>query len=120
MPSRSHSVHQCLEQPGLGVGHFTTNKELAERVRVSSGSHGIDAGVPGKYFQPYAKMQDSFDGLLFIDNYILVLVQSTLAKIHKVKSRGIKLLLQELPATISTVCIIFVVPADRAQNYSNA
>jgi hypothetical protein len=30
------------------------------------------------------------------------------------------LLLQALPATIKTVCIVFVVPADRAESYSNA
>ena len=103
-----------------GSRHYTTNKDLAERVRVGSGGHGINASVPGIYFQPCAKTQESFDGLLYIDSHTLVLVQFTLAKRHEVKPRGVKLLLQELPATVNTVCIVFVVPAERAENYSNA
>ena len=103
-----------------GTGHFTTSKDLAERVRVGSGGQGIDERVHEIYFQPYAKTQESFDGLLFIDSHTLVLAQFTLAKTHEIKSRGVELLLKELPATINTVCIVFVVPDLRAENYSNA
>ena len=46
-------------------------------------------------------------------------MQFTLAKTHEIKSRGVKQLLHELPATINTVCIVFVVPGERADNYSN-
>ena len=102
-----------------GTGHFTTSKDLAARVRVGSGGQGIDARVHEIYFQPYTKTQESFDGLLFIDSHTLVLVQFTLAKTHEIKSRGVKQLLHELPATINTVCIVFVVPGERADNYSN-
>lgn len=39
---------------------------------------------------------------------------------HEVKAYGVQSLLKALPTTIESVCIVFVVPNDRAGNYANS
>lgn len=98
---------------------FASLRELASQVRVG-GSHGIDIRNLGKYFQPYSKTQESFDGLVFGKVDTLILLQCTMAEKHEIKTSGVQSLLQALPTTIKRICIVFVVPDDRADNYANS
>ena len=111
----------CITASGVDeISYFTTGDDLAKKIPGEDGGSSIGAGVPGKYFHSCYKTPDSFDGLVFNDHHTLILMRFTMAKTHTVKPHGVRLLLQALPATIKTVCIIFVVPADRAKSYSNA
>jgi hypothetical protein len=99
--------------------YFTTPTDLAKQVTTRNGVCRIDPSMFGKYFQPYAKSQASFDGLVFNqDGTVLILLQYTLAERHEIKERGVKELLDKLPAVIKSVYIVFVVPRDRAIHYS--
>ena len=50
----------------------------------------------------------------------VILLQYTIVDRHPIKANGIDLLLRALPATIKCAHIVFVVPEDRADDYSNA
>lgn len=83
-------------------------------------NHNIDICNLGKYFQPYGKTQEWFDGLVFSKVDTLILLQYTMAERHEIKPHGVQSLLQALPTTIKCICIVFVVPNDRADNCANA
>ncbi|KAL0640431.1 squalene synthetase-like protein [Maublancomyces gigas] len=95
--------------------YFSSLRELASQIRVGGGGDGIDTRNLGKYFQPYGKPQESFDGLVFNTVDTLILLQCIMAERHD----GVQSLLHALPATIKKVYIVFVVPNDCADNYAN-
>lgn len=118
--NRDHPPLKFEIQESEESNYFADPRELASRVRVGGDGHGIDAHNLGKYFQPYAKTQESFDGLVFEKVDTLILLQCTMAERHEVKAYGVQSLLGALSATIKNVCIVFVVPNDCAGNYANS
>jgi len=110
-------VFRTEDKKSLSPNYFTSAANLAEQVK-DAGSHGINRDVVGRYFLPYAHNHASFDGLVFISTDTLILLQMTIAKSHAVKEKGLKDLCQCLPATITNIYIMFVVPAERIQDYA--
>jgi hypothetical protein len=102
------------------INYFTNPEDLAQQVRKGLGGHGVDPSQVGKYFQPYAKNQESFDGVVFNSEGDVILLQYTVAAKHEIKSHGVQVFLDSMPATIKTIHIVFAVPADRAKDYSKA
>ncbi|RPA94839.1 hypothetical protein L873DRAFT_1746270 [Choiromyces venosus 120613-1] len=99
--------------------YFTTPGNLADQVR-AIGGRGINPAVVQRYFLPYSRNYPSVDGLLLSDVKTLLLLQITLAQRHEIKSPGVAELLKSLPKTIKNVYFVFVVPEDRAEDYSRA
>ena len=101
------------------INYFTDARNLAKQVRLGLGGHGVCPSQIGKYFQPYAKNQESFDGVIFSPKAEVILLQYTMAERHGIKPNGVKAFLSPMPTTIKTIHIVFVVPEGRAENYSN-
>lgn len=101
-----------------GIKYFTTPASLADQVQIEDG-RGVSKDVLGKYFQPYAKNEESFDGLVINEVDTLILLKITIAMRHEINPHGIHRLLAALPTTIKNICIVFVVPSDRARSYAN-
>ncbi|CUS13779.1 unnamed protein product, partial [Tuber aestivum] len=99
--------------------YFTTPGNLADQVR-EIGGRGINPAVVQRYFLPHSQNYPSVDGLIFRDVKTLLLLQITLAQQHEIKSPGVAKLLKALPKTIKNVYFVFVVPEDRAEDYSKA
>ena len=70
-----------------------------------------------KYFIPFSRNYEAVDGLLFSEPGTLLLFQIIMAKKYKIKSCGIKQLLNVLLKAIKKVYIIFVVPEEREDKY---
>ncbi|PUU72371.1 hypothetical protein B9Z19DRAFT_1069820 [Tuber borchii] len=105
-----------VASPEDRILYFSTTKDLAEQVAITGGS-AIKPLAVGKYFLPYSRTQESFDGLLFHDVDTIILFQFTIAARHEVKAHGIKDLLGALPNTIKAIELIFVIPEHRTGNY---
>ena len=103
------------------INYFTDARNLAKQVRLGLGGHGVCPSQIGKYFQPYEKNQESFDGVIFTGSRMagVILLQYTMAERHGIKPNGVKAFLSPMPTTIKTIHIVFVVPEGRAENYSN-
>jgi len=103
-------LFQTENKKSLSQNHFTSGANLTEQVK-DAGSHGINRGVVGRYFLPYTHNHVSFDGLLFICNKILILLQMTIVRSDTIKDKGLKTLCKCLLATIINIYIVFVIPA---------
>jgi hypothetical protein len=110
-----HSTKSESGQPR----YFTTGGNLSEQVQ-GLGGRGINPAVVHHYFLPYSRNYPSVDGLMFSDVETLLLFQITLAKKHEIKPLGVAQLLKCLPKTIMNIDFVFVVPEDRADDYSKA
>jgi len=95
---------------------FTTSADLANQLK-KQGGRGVDNMQIRVYFQPRCRNQEFFDGLMVKTQDMLILFQITMASTHEIKVGGVRDILQELPKTIKTVCDVFTIPADRADNY---
>jgi len=101
----------------LSENLFTTTLGLGNKVRSKTGNKISQLAI-NSYFLPYSPNLASVDALMFTDEETLVVFQITIALRHQIKGKGIKELLQSLPPTINKVCIIFVVPETRLNEYS--
>ncbi|KAG0136170.1 hypothetical protein HOY82DRAFT_536289 [Tuber indicum] len=101
------------------LNYFTSPKNLAEQVCVEGG-HRITTSAIGKYFLPFSRNYDSVDALAFADSCTLVVFQITIARSHAIKSHGLKMLVQSLPTTITSISIVFVIPDKRRRGYSKS
>jgi len=112
-------VFRTVKAKSSSPNFFTTATDLANLVKAISGT-GINRSILKTYFLPYSCNYPSVDGLLFSDMQTLVLLQMTMAQHHEIKSPGVAQLLLALPRMIRNVYFVFVVPEDRAEDYSRA
>ncbi|PWW73859.1 hypothetical protein C7212DRAFT_359168 [Tuber magnatum] len=97
------------------INYFTTPENLANQVIVDGrkiGPHAVR-----KYFLPYSRTQESFDGIAFTDTSTVLLLQFTIARRHGVIVHGIRDLLRSLPRTVTHLNIVFVTPEHRQQDF---
>ena len=107
-------------KPGTEVRYYANLAHLAEQLKNRRGGKGVEPGMRGTYFQPWCRTQESFDSVMVTTvqrKETLVLFQITMAITHDIKVGGVREILQALPKTIKQVFIIFVIPADRVDNY---
>lgn len=100
--------------------HFRSAKDLATKVtgKDSEGQTTIMDNIVGTYFLPEAYNQASYDGLVFISLDTVLLMQITIAESHDIKEKGLKDLCDSLPAKVTNIWIVFVVPTDRIVHYA--
>ena len=98
--------------------YFTDAKSFAKQVKNMPGCRGVAENAIGKYFRPHSKTQESFDGVVFNKQGEVILLQYTIASQHETKLHGIDDFLKQMPRTIKTVHLIFVIPGDRTEDYS--
>jgi len=97
--------------------HFRTAKELVTKVKEPNGLNILN-DMLGRYFLPHAQNQASYDGVVFISPNTVLLMQITIAESHDIKEKGLKDLCKYLPAKITNIWIVFVIPADRILHYT--
>ena len=101
------------------LNYFTDPRNLAAQVQDELGGGGTHASQIGKYFQPFGKSQESFDGVVFNHTEEVIILRFTMAPTHMTKLLGIEVFLDSMPTAIKTVHIVFVVPEDCARNCPN-
>jgi len=98
------------------LNFFTNPRSLAMQIRSQHG-RGMNPEVIGKYYLPYGYNHSSCDGLVFISLNTVALLQITIAESYEVKVKGINDLCEYLPPEITNIHIVFVIPAERTQQY---
>jgi len=117
------AVNDCIKftinkSRGQEEKSFTSPGHLYQQVKNRDGNR-VEPKMIGEYFQPWGQTQESFDGLVIENADTLILFQITIALRHDIKTGGVKSILNALPATIKKIRIVFTIPEDKADKYTN-